>query len=321
MRRFRLLPLLLLLAATAAGAFADTGTYRIMDYRVSMVPHSDGRVDITYYQKWAVTGGHIPWITVGLANSDFAITKSGLAVRSIAAANQGDWSGVRIDLDRDYQPTQTFEVSFSVTQNRLFYADQTSYRLDFIPGWYDRAVTDRLEVRVKYFAKPEVIKASPTPTSRTADELIWTMKRMEEGERFHISVSFPKTVYGGAIPAGNLQRHGRDAMTSESSGAQGVAFAIIFIIIVIWIVYNGVSGRYTGGGIFYGGGSGGGGRRSTGGGGGFGGGGFSCACACVSCACACACAGGGGGGAGCSRKQRHQCPACAERRREHDGNR
>jgi hypothetical protein len=331
-RPLRLLVLLaLLLAAVVPAAAEDTGTYRLLDYQVTLTPHSDGVVAIDYYQKWKVTGGHIPWITVGLPGDDFDITKSGGAVRKIAPANQGDWSGVRIDLARDYRPGQSFEVSFSVNQRKLFDADDENYKLDFTPGWYDNAGIDSLTIRLKSFARVETVTADPPATSTSEDVLSWTKADLSPGEQFAISISFPKAALPAALPAESLQDtegpSGDEAgpasdSTPHTSSITNVLIALaIFLVLffVAWIAWMGwLDGPvgYSGGGIFYGSGpgsgwdSGGGdGDRFTGGGGGFGGGGFSCACACVSCACACACA--GGGGAGCTRKRTtHTCPVC-----------
>jgi len=311
-----------LLGAAVVLAGADTGTYRILEYRVQLAPHSDGKVAIDYYQKWQVTGGHIPWITIGVPNENIEGLRCGINARSASNASSGDWSGVRLDLDRDYRPGETFEVSASLVQNRLFYADATNYRLDFTPGWYDRARIDHLEIRLKSFVKPETITADPAPASRTAEELIWTKNGLGEGKRFSISIAFPKNVSAQAIPQGNLRAQGgEEEIPTVPGDSFGTLFiiGIIALIVIIWLVQVAMrGGGYTGGGIFWGGGGGlgggGAGGRSTGGGGGFGGAGISCACACVSCACACACA--GGGAAGCDRKARHTCYRChAEARR------
>jgi hypothetical protein len=311
--------LALLICCAVLPVCADTGTYEILDYRVALTPHSDGKVAIDYYQKWRVTGGHIPWITVGLPNGNFEITKSGLAAASISPQSEGGWDGVRIDLARDYQPGETFEISFSVSQSQLFYADDKNYGLDFSPGWYDHAVTDSLTIRLKVFVNPESITAEPGPTSKSDQELVWSGMRLGKGERFTIHISFPKATLPQALPEGQL----RNEEEKQYPGGGGVspyvlgiglivAALFIFFVVLRWL---GVwyLGNYSGGGLWYGGSGGGGagGGRETGGGGGFGGSGFSCvcACACVSCACACACA--GGGGAGCGRKHlRHTCPKC-----------
>ncbi len=315
-----LLAFCLALPATKALA-GDTGTYEILDYRVNLTPRADGTVDIDYYQKWAVTGGHIPWITVGLPNSDYEIKKSSGNAASIKPANSGGWSGVRLDLDRDYQPDETFEVNFSIVQTKLFWADEEKYYLAYTPGWYDQAPVHNLDVTVRFFAKLESVTAEPEP-SKNGDETLSWQTSLGKGQKFSFEISFPKAVFEQPISEENLK---------DTGGVGWLIILIIFILLVVVIIFLAASGvfggggfgggddddGYSGGSIFYGGGSGGGsggGGRSAGGGGGFGGRTSSCACACVSCACACACA--GGGGAGCDRKAKHLCPVCNQTRAE-----
>lgn len=320
MRRPMLVLLLVGLILMAERPLAgDTGTYRILNYRVGLTPHSDGTVAIDYYQKWLVTGGHIPWITVGTPNGSFAITGSKGAVSGAASANQGGWSGVRLDLDQDYQPGQSFEVSFSIAQRKLLYAEANNYKLDFTPGWYDRAVTDTLRVSVKFFASLETVTADPQPSLVSGDEMVWNSYGLGQGERFSVHVSFPVGLFPAGMPKSNL----KGASGAGASVLLGiipfVIIGVVFLIIILTLLSS--KKRYSGGRTYYGGifggrsgGGGSGGGRSSSGGGGFGGASMSCACACVSCACACACAGGGGGGAGCSRKLEHTCPICGKKR-------
>lgn len=293
----------------------DTGTYEILEYRVDLVPHPDGFVDITYYQKWQVTGGHIPWITVGVPNSSFQIdgVKNNGTIKAIAPKNSSGWSGVRLDLDQDYQKDAQFEVSFAIRQNQLFYADKDSFQMEFVPGWYDNAFIKNLKITVKIFAKMESVIFNPPIAAKKDGMLVWTKDNLGKGEHFEISIAFPKEAFPGGIKKENLKS---DDVNVGTVVVIIVAIIVILVIIMLILVNTGVIGGggsgYSGGGIFYGGdSSGSGGGRSSGGGGGFGGSGYSCACACVSCACACACA--GGGGAGCSRKLRHSCPICQGR--------
>lgn len=146
--RVFLLLLLLSIISTESQAYdgGDTGRYRIISYRMLLSPHSDGSVMVDYYQKWSVTDGHIPWITVGTPNGYFAIKGYGCDAACATAQDDGNWSGVRLDLKRDYQAGETFEVRLSVLQNNVFSSDGNSYKLDFTPGWYDRAVTDSMRV-------------------------------------------------------------------------------------------------------------------------------------------------------------------------------
>jgi hypothetical protein len=322
MRRLALLLVAAALAAAAASPglalAADTGTYRISSYRVALTPHSDGTVAVDYRQRWLVTGGHIPWITVGTASGSFRIVDWGGAVKDASSASGEGWNGVRLDLDRDYRPGDAFDISFSLLQSGLFYAKDGRYGLDFTPGWYERAVTDSLVVSVAFFASLDSVAADPEPTAISGNMLTWGPYRLGAGERFTVHISFPVAVVPGGMARTNLKR---------GAGAAAVVvpliFTLVFLLILVLVVvraakYN--ARRYSGGRMFYGGifGAGGGrggpgGGRSGSGGGGFGGASMSCACACVSCACACACA--GGGGAGCARKLEHTCPACDGRSR------
>jgi len=318
MKRIKLLMLLAASLVSIGGhALGDTGTYRILKYEVALTPHSDGTVAIQYYQKWLVTGGHIPWITVGTPNGNFTITGSAGAAVRVEPASEGGWSGVRLDLDGDYKPGETFEASFSTVQRGLFYAEEQNYKLDFSPGWYDRAVTDTLRVSVKFFASLETVTSDPQPTLVSGDEMVWNRYGLGLGERFTMHISFPV----GLIPGGMAKTNLMGASDGSISAGKGVIIFIVVGIIVFLVILALFSSkaRYSGGRMFYGGIPGGrvgggrsGGNRSSGGGGGFGGASMSCACACVSCACACACA--GGGGAGCSRKLEHACPVCGKGR-------
>lgn len=299
--------LLLSLVLSSSLTFAeDTGKYRLTDYHVTLTPYSDGRVKMDYYQKWQVTEGHIPWISVGLPNDDYKITGSSLAIKKIADAKESDWSGVRIDLDRDYQPGQSFEIAFTIDETKLFYAKDSNYHLEFTPGWYDRAFIDTLRIEINCFFKLDKAKLSPKPLSAKDGKIIWLKTRLGKGEKFNIELSFPQKLFPKEIPKDNL-KEGLSAMAIILIVM--VALFAIFILILIFAGALGDDSGYSGGGIFFGGGGG----ISSSGGGGFGGSSSSCACACVSCACACACA--GGGGAGCSRKTQHRCPICKPKKR------
>ncbi len=115
-----ILPVLACLLAMATAAHGDTGSYTIPRYIVALTPHADGTVDISYDQRWTVTGGHIPWITIGTPNSDFTISGFGGAVKSASWVSEGEWSGVRLDLDRDYQPGESFTVHVGIRQRGSF---------------------------------------------------------------------------------------------------------------------------------------------------------------------------------------------------------
>lgn len=292
----------------SAMAFADTGTYEILSYTVKATPLSDGLVDMEYYQKWEVTGGHIPWITVGTANTNFEITGKGGAVKEIGQAD--GFTGVRIDLDKDYQSGDVFEVSFTLRQGNLLWAEDTlTYKMEFTPGWYDNAFINYLGITVRFFAPIDSVKPDPEPTSIAEETMTWEWKDLNKGEQVTISFTIPSHYYPD-IKEDNLKSKGKSAGTI----ALIVIIVIIALILLIAFLAEIDGGDYSGGGIFVGSSGGSGGGIFSGGGGGAGGRGGGCACACVSCACACACA--GGGGAGCSRKLDHECDHCKPKNHE-----
>jgi hypothetical protein len=311
---------LAVLLACARTAPADTGTYKILDYDVKLVPRKDGKVEIGYYQKWLVTGGHVPWITVGTPNAGSTILrdKTGGNARTIAPANEGGWSGIRIDLDKDYKPNQTFEVRFAIIQSGILYDRTNAAVLDFIPGWYDRAATDRLKIEMTFFAGLDRVTADPKPARTNSRTMTWERANLPPGGRFHISVSFPREHFAeGAlverrrIPSpvsGPVSAPGRREKPSSGKCGAGALLILIPILFIIFAAVasklgiGGSDGDYSDGGSVFFGGSGGSSSVSSCAC-------VSCACACVSCACACACA--GGGAAGCDRKLTHTCPLCA----------
>ncbi len=274
---------------------SDTGTYRINQYVVALTPMQDGTTRIEYYQKWLVTGGHIPWITVGVPNDDYDIVSSSLAVSHASTRNSGQESLVRLDLDQDYQQGESFEILFAINQRQLFQNSDSGYAISFTPGWYDRAVVDSLEIRLNSLCNVSEASAQPAPSFQTGNGIVWSGITLSEGDKYPVSFSFPKAYAPNAAVSKGIRHSSRDI------GA--FVFPALFIIIIVYRIIRRFRGDdYSGGGIFHGGRGGGSCYVS------------SCACACVSCACACACA--GGGGAGCSRKNQHICPACKENKSE-----
>ena len=157
---------LILFLAVAVPVSADTGTYRISNYIITLEPQSDGQVRITYEQQWKVLSGDIPWITVGLPNSSFSIESYSEAAARVTSAS--DITGVRVDLDKDYQPGQTFDIKFTVLQNNLLErltADK-KWRINYTPGWYDRAQTDHLQIKLVFACGlPYLFFGNPAPNS------------------------------------------------------------------------------------------------------------------------------------------------------------
>ena len=182
---------LVALLAAALPARADTGTYRIVDYITTLEPQSSGSVKITYEQTWQVLSGNIPWITVGLANSDYSVQEWGGAASRVSAANSGGFQGVRVDLDKTYLAGNTFKVRFVVLQSSLLerLMSEKKWRIVFTPGWYDRATTGHLGIRLVSPVNPDSYSLlNPLPTSSTNNVITWDRNNLSPGGRFEIRV-------------------------------------------------------------------------------------------------------------------------------------
>ena len=194
--------------------FADTGTYRIMDYTVILQPQSDGQVKITVTQQWQVNGGDIPWVTVGLPNSYFSVEDFGGAAAKVSPANDSGFSGVRIDLDKDYTAGQTFNINFTVLQQNLLerLTEEKKWRISYTPGWYDRAAIDHLRIDlVSPIDYQSYSLLSPTPTSVSGNVLTWEHLNLSPGGRFTITMEssdggfLAESVPVGTSPGGGLR--------------------------------------------------------------------------------------------------------------------
>ncbi len=221
---------LIFLLVAAIPVNADTGTYRISNYMITLEPQSNGQVKITCEQEWEVLSGNIPWITVGLPNSNFSVVDRGGAASKVSAANSGGFSGVRVDLDKDYQPGQAFQVKLVVLQGNLLerLTSEKKWRINYTPGWYDNAVTDHLQINLVSpvdFQSYSLVK--PMPTAVNNNVITWEISNLSAGSRFNITV---ESTDGGFLTA-------TAASPSQSSGLPGWVIVVI-IIAVVFIIYG-----------------------------------------------------------------------------------
>ena len=294
---------------------ADTGTYQIIDYSVALNPRPNGDVVMDYSQTWQVTGGDIPWVTVGLANADYKITGWGGAANRVSNGNDGSWYGARVDLNKDYLPNEKFTYNFTIIQRNLIDSRSDGNWIVFTPGWYDRSSIEKMSIKVISPVDPKNVSADPRTSAVEGRTLVFIKNNLGQGERFKVSVKFPKNAF-------NAIQNKASPNKGANSDNNDFPLLFLFITIIIIVILIGVhyifSGNPEDGYQDYGGPVISSGRirrgirsherHDTGGSGGFGG--RASSCACVSCACACACAGGGGGGAGCAKKWLHFCNKC-----------
>lgn len=228
--------LILLLAFVLPSTAADTGTYEITNYLVNLEPQSSGQVRVTYQQEWKVLGGHIPWITVGTANSNFTIVSFGEAAAKVSAENSGGFTGVRVDLNKDYQAGESFKVQFVILQGDLLerLTEEKKWRINFTAGWYDNAAIDHLQINL---VSPVSIEAysllQPQPVTN-GNTLIWEQFDVVRGSRFNITVEcLDGNFLSSTVP-----------VKSQGPNTWVVVGIIAGILIVIYLLVTVVVRRY-----------------------------------------------------------------------------
>ncbi len=219
---------LVFLLVTVVPANADTGAYRILDYIVSLEPQSSGKVSITCEQEWKVLSGNIPWITVGLPNSNFSVEESDGSASKVSPDNSSGWYGVRVDLDKDYLPGETFRVRFTVLQGNLLerLTSENKWRIDYIPGWYDRAVIDHLQISLVSPVDLESYSfVEPLPASTGNKIITW--------ERFNVPPGGKLTIRVECLDGSFLSA---TAETTEKGVSPWLILAVIFIAVFVAVL-------------------------------------------------------------------------------------
>jgi len=220
--------ILLVLLLMAANCLADTGTYRIIDYSVTLDPKPNGEVVMDYSQTWLVTGGYIPWVTVGLANANYQIIGWGGAAKTVSNGNDGSWIGARVDLNKNYMPNEKFTYNFTIVQRNLISQRSNGYSIVFTPGWYDRSTIDKLSLKVISPIDLLNVTTDPKPSETVGRTLVFSKNNLGMGERYKISVNFPKNA-SFKIPA--------QAPSSGWDFLVPLIFVVIFLGFIFAISY------------------------------------------------------------------------------------
>lgn len=171
---------------------ADTGTYVLQKQNAELVIKNNTDVIINYDVDFTVTGGNIPWVTMGLPNRNFDIISSGGAVKTIRPSNDGSWTGVRIDLDKTYLPGQTFNYKFSVVQKKFVVPYNGRASVQFTPVYWDNAVIKNMQIR---FVIPPGIKEVKTSDSAAIfgndSSVTWQFTEVPKGVRKTVGLTMP----------------------------------------------------------------------------------------------------------------------------------
>jgi hypothetical protein len=293
---------------------AQTPPDIIHSYVITIDPQTDGSLLMTYnfdYEAATDFTDEIPYVEIGVPNSDFEITDYGPKdfIKN-AEKNISGGSWVHLDFYELPKEADRFNFYFTIEQNSMIYETDEGFGFKFIPGWFSFAEVSELKV-ILLTEGLEICSLEPEPVNDTNGEIFWITKDMVEDQK-----ADPIIVVSDLNSYPDLTE---EQLVSESGSVGGVVLIIFIVIIVLFLIIffvvtiagddgydgGGYGGGYHGGGFRGSGGTssgsrfGGSGSASSGGSGSFSGRGSSCACV-SSCACACACA--GGGRVGCSER-------------------
>jgi hypothetical protein len=222
--------LILLLALVLPAAAADTGTYQISNYVVTMEPQSSGQVRMTYEQEWKVLSGHIPWITVGLANANLTVESYGQAATGASPENSGGFTGVRVDLNKDYLQGETFKVQFVILQSNLLerLTEEKKWRINFTAGWYDNAAIDHLQIDLVSPVDVQSYSLLEPQPKINGNTLIWEQFNVVKGSRFNVTVEcLDGSFLSSSVP-----------LKSQGTNIWVVVAIIAGILIVIYLLIS-----------------------------------------------------------------------------------
>lgn len=228
-----------------SAVLADTGTYSIQsqDYKITL--RSDRSAVIDYSTKWTVTGGNIPWVTVGLPTSDFSVQPNyGGNAQMVAPQNEIGWSGVYVTLDKTYYSGDTFQFNFEVIQNNFVqkYGDNAS--IQFTPVWWDNAEVGSMNIEIFPPDGVTAVSTSSEPTGYNNGSVYWTFNNVEAGGKRTIGLLMPIDAFPGLNDTTDTSSNGFTTFLGGADNALGnmdgtfmwvviIFIAILFIIIGI----------------------------------------------------------------------------------------
>jgi hypothetical protein len=213
---------------------ADTGTYHIENQIITLHIQSNRQVVIDYSTKWKVTGGNIPWVTVGLPNSDYTIQTFGGNAQDVKHYDSGGWSGVYVTLDKKYLSGEEFEFNFKVVQNNFVNKYGENASIKFTPVWWDNSQVDFMSISI---IPPEGVKGVSTssePTKFEEGSVIWEFNNIENGGKRTVGLLMPIDAFPGLNETSNT------APISIFGGDSGDGGGIIWVFIIGIFVVLGI---------------------------------------------------------------------------------
>ncbi|MBQ9132568.1 MAG: hypothetical protein IJX62_08900 [Clostridia bacterium] len=281
----------------------------IREYGLTVTPMEDGSLEMEYRFVWTALDTEEPltWVEIGVANPrlNYDPTQVSDNIRRINYVEDGDYTALRLDLNRAYHGGETLEFSFTLRQYDMLCQDANGYFYELVPGWFNATPVEHYTFR---WATSKNVESTNSDT-KTGSYYIWEGS-MDCGTYVKMDVRYRGTAFAGesTVEYRPFDDYG------VSNDLRDEKILVIFLVVVAVLllglaemylvdsfvsyrrgrgflrgyghhvhVYGYVNPRYRTERDLH--------ATARGGRGGFSGGG---------CACACACA--GGGRAGCSQK-------------------
>jgi len=215
--------------------YADTGTYNILSQNYQITLRSDRSAVIDYSTEWTVTGGNIPWVTVGLPTSDFSVSSFGGNAADVKSDNSMGWSGVYVTLDKTYYSGDNFKFNFEVVQNNFVskYGDKAS--IQFTPVWWDNSEVGTMDIGVFPPNGVTAVSTSSEPTGYNNGSVYWNFANIEAGGKRTIGLTMPIDAFPGLNESSDTSG-GTFLGGSDVSGSGGMWIIVIFVVVIGIIV-------------------------------------------------------------------------------------
>ncbi len=281
----------------------------IEEYDITVVPRSNGTLDVTYSIVWRAldSSEELTWVEIGMPNESYTVDYASLSstIQRAEPYEEEGYTSLRLYLDRPYVGGEKLTFSFTVNQRLMLCENEEGRFYELVPGWFN--ATPVKNYRFFWQDKEGPVSTNGKPR---VDGYLWE-GALDCGGYVLMSVQYAPS----AFPTATVVHYEPfdDSGTwneLEENRALGIFFCVFMILLLVLVevyvvdsyvsyhrgrgfmrgygyhvhVYGRVNPHYTRARARH---------NATHGGGG--GGGRGCACAC-----ACACA--GGGRAGCSQK-------------------
>lgn len=126
---------------------------RIRSYSVTVEPQENGSLDVEYHFVWEALDETEPltWIEIGMANGNYSVYPDSVSdtISSYIKEVDGDYTALRLDLDRAYMGGDVLTFSFKINQRSMLCRDGSGYFYEFIPGWFNTTPVDSFQFRWK----------------------------------------------------------------------------------------------------------------------------------------------------------------------------